>query len=94
MNFSLAPQPHTIATAIAKRLRVLRKQHRWSQAELARRSGVSLGSLKRFEQQGKISLGNLLALAHVFHRLGDFDRVFWVDEDYGAARRRFEALDR
>ena len=43
---------------------------------LAKRSGVSLGSLKRFEQTGEISLKSLLKLALVVERLDDFDQLF------------------
>jgi transcriptional regulator with XRE-family HTH domain len=52
-----------------------------SQAEMAERSGVSLGSLKRFESTGKISLESLLKLAHLMNRLSDFDNVFKMEKD-------------
>ena len=45
------------------------------QTECATRSGVSLGSLKRFESSGQISLESLLKLAFVLECLGDFDGV-------------------
>lgn len=41
----------------------LRKRKKISQKELAARSGVSLGSLKRFEQSGEISLRSFTKLA-------------------------------
>ena len=41
---------------LAKRMVQLRKRKKISQKEFAVRSGVSLGSLKRFEQTGEISL--------------------------------------
>jgi len=43
---------------------------------LAKRSGVSLGSIKRFELTGQISLESLLKLAHVLNRLNDFELIF------------------
>ncbi|MCF6332796.1 MAG: hypothetical protein L3J11_05880 [Draconibacterium sp.] len=43
---------------------------------MAERSGVSLGSLKRFENTEKISLESLLKLAHLLGRLKDFKNVF------------------
>lgn len=52
-----------IDTDIAKRMAQLRKRRKISQKELAVRSGVSLGSLKRFEQSGEISLQSLTKLA-------------------------------
>jgi transcriptional regulator with XRE-family HTH domain len=94
MKYSTVPLPSDTASRLAQRLKGLRKSKKWTQAELARRSGVSLGSLKRFEQQGKISLENLLALAHVLDRLGDFTPVFAYDADRAAAERRFAELNR
>ena len=51
-----------------------------TQAELAQRSGVSLGSLKRFEQLGEISLSSLLALAEVMDTLDTFHDLFPLPE--------------
>ena len=58
---------------IALRHKTLRKQAGYSQSELAKRSGVSLGSLKRFETTGQISLESLLKLMELLNRLDDFD---------------------
>lgn len=52
-----------ITTEIANRMAQLRKRKKISQRELAARSGVSLGSLKRFEQTGEISLQSFTKLA-------------------------------
>lgn len=52
-----------INTEIANRMKQLRKRKKISQKELAARSGVSLGSLKRFEQSGEISLQSFTKLA-------------------------------
>ena len=41
----------------------LRKRKKISQAVLADKSGVSLGSIKRFEQTGEISLQSLTKIA-------------------------------
>ena len=48
---------------IAQNMVRLRKRKNLSQRELAVRSGVSLGSLKRFEQTGEVSLQALTKLA-------------------------------
>ena len=42
--------------ALAKRIKNIRKRRSISQQELADRSGVSYGSVKRFETTGQISL--------------------------------------
>ena len=64
---------------VMEELRVKFKERRMSigytQMECATRSGVSLGSLKRFESSGQISLESLLKLAFVLECLGDFDGV-------------------
>ena len=52
-----------INTEIAERMVQLRKRKKLSQKSLALRSGVSLGSLKRFEQTGEISLQSLTKIA-------------------------------
>lgn len=48
---------------LAGRIRNIRKRRKISQEELSRLSGVSYGSVKRFEATGKISLLSLTKLA-------------------------------
>lgn len=48
---------------IAQKVVRLRKRKKITQKQLAARSGVSLGSLKRFEQSGEISLQSLTKIA-------------------------------
>ncbi len=52
-----------INNEIAGKIIRLRKRKKISQKELASRSGVSLGSIKRFEQSGEISLQSLTKIA-------------------------------
>ena len=52
-----------INNEIAGKIIRLRKRKKISQNELALRSGVSLGSVKRFEQSGEISLQSLTKIA-------------------------------
>lgn len=80
-KYSINKLPNDVAQELAQKLRALRKQKKWSQAELAERSGVSLGSIKRFEQKGEISLRSLLALIHLFGRLDELDEVLKIDEN-------------
>ncbi len=63
---------------LAARIRRARLVHNLSQAGLAKRSGVSLASLKRFESTGQISLESLLRLSLVLGALQDFDNLFVV----------------
>lgn len=52
-----------INNEIAGKIIRLRKRKKITQKELAIRSGVSLGSIKRFEQSGEISLQSLSKIA-------------------------------
>ncbi len=79
--YSLEPTPIEVSLELAARLKKIRRQVKLSQADLAERSGVSLGSLKRFENSGKISLESLLKLAHLLGKLKDFENLLQVDSD-------------
>ena len=73
---------HELRTKFKER----RKSLGLTQTELATRSGVSLGSLKRFESSGQIALESLLKLALVLECLGDFSAVCCEEE-------MFESMD-
>ena len=65
-----------IALALAQRLRARRLAQKWTQVGLAQRSGVSLGTLKRFESTGQISLASLLQLAQALDALAGIEALF------------------
>ena len=48
--------PKEIQMQIAQNVRAVRKRRKISQKALSEKSGVSLGSVKRFETSGEISL--------------------------------------
>ena len=73
--YSLEPTPLEVSKGLAERHRILRKQLKMSQEEMAERSGVSLGTLKRFENTGKISLESLLKLMRLLGRLNEVDKL-------------------
>lgn len=79
--YSLETTPLEVCKELAQKHKALRKELKLSQAEMAERSGVSLGSLKRFENTGKISLESLLKLTHLFGRLKDFENVLQPNKD-------------
>ena len=54
-NYSLCKVPKDVVMEVATRFKSFRKAHKLSQLELATKSGVSLGSLKRFENTGQIA---------------------------------------
>jgi transcriptional regulator with XRE-family HTH domain len=74
--FSIDKNPTDIQKELAQRTRTLRKEHKMSQSELAQRANVSLGSYKRFETSGHISLDSLLKIAFILGKLNDFETVF------------------
>ena len=76
MNRYSLQTPEQAARGLADRLKELRLAKGWRQVTLAERSGVSLGSLRRFEESGQVSLANLLKLAFALFRLDDFNSVF------------------
>lgn len=65
-----------IDNAIANRMVKLRKRKKITQKALAAKSGVSLGSIKRFEQSGEISLQSLTKLAIALEVEGELDTLF------------------
>ena len=67
--------PQEVLHTLASKLKTLRIQQNWTQSTLAKRSGVSLGSLRRFEQTGEISLHSLVLLASALGRLDDFATI-------------------
>jgi len=60
---------------LKSKFKARRKAFKITQSELAARSGVSLGSLKRFEQSGQISLESFLKIAFVLECLEDFEKL-------------------
>ena len=78
MNISLLKQKTSpeIAEILAENVRKRRKERKLTQADLAKRSGVSLGSVKRFESSGEISLKFLLNIAIVLECEDDFLELF------------------
>ncbi len=67
--------PEQVSRKLAARVKALRLAKGWKQTTLAERSGVSLASLRRFEESGRVSLQSLLDLAFTLNRLDDFDAL-------------------
>lgn len=66
----------SIKDGVAGRFRNARRMAKISQMTMAERSGVSLGSIKRFERTGEISLSSLIKLAMVLGYEEDFNDLF------------------
>lgn len=61
---------------IAQRIVKLRKRKKITQTQLAKVSGVSLGSIKRFEQSGEISLQSFTKIVIVLGVDSELDSLF------------------
>ncbi|MBP5200930.1 MAG: helix-turn-helix transcriptional regulator, partial [Schwartzia sp.] len=59
-----------------ERMKVRRRAMKISQRELAKRSGVSYASIRRFETVGEISFTSLLKVALALDCLEDFTELF------------------
>ena len=81
VKFGVEKKPFDILKELSKKHRVLRKQAGLTQSELAKRSGVSLGSIKRFELTGQISLESLLKSVQILNRLSDFELILNSDNN-------------
>ena len=76
--------PSEVMREMAIKVKQKRLSQNLSQTGVANRAGVSLGSLKRFEQTGQISLEALLKIALSLNCLKDFEAVFAPAEIRGS----------
>lgn len=67
---------YELCEEIARRVKLRRKELGLTQAQLASKAGMSLGSYKRFEQTGQISLLSLANVAIAVNCEQDFDALF------------------
>ena len=84
--------PQDTLLEIAGRFKARRLAMNLTQEGVATRSGVSWGSLKRFERTGLIALDSLLRIALVLDCLGDFDKVVADTSPVTAAKSLDEIL--
>lgn len=75
-SFDFLKSPNDVNKDIAKRMKDRRKEKKLSQVELSAKSNVSLGSIKRFETKGEISLSSLIKIAFALGCEDDFDNLF------------------
>ncbi|MFG4003319.1 helix-turn-helix domain-containing protein [Flavobacterium aquidurense] len=93
-KYNALKTPAEVMQELVGKIQELRKKDKISQLELSKRSGVSFGSIKRFETTGQISLESLLKLAYFFNRLEDFTPVFQIDADLGSVEKLFSSKTR
>lgn len=68
--------PREIDKLIAEKIRNIRKRRKISQKKLSEKSGVSLGSVKRFEQSGEISFISLTKIAIALELDSELEHLF------------------
>lgn len=67
--------PNTMLDIISDNFKQKRLSFNLTQEGLSKKSTVSLGSIKRFENTGQISLENLLKIAFILDCLDDFKNI-------------------
>ena len=78
MNSSFFNQktPNEIVKSLADKIKEHRKKLKFSQEVLAQKSGVSLGSIKRFETKYEISLQSFIKIAIALDLDNDLENLF------------------
>lgn len=72
--------PQEVAKDIALQEKKKRKGRKLTQEELSKRAGISLASLKRFEQTGEISFVSLIKMADILGEKDAFEKLFTIKE--------------
>ena len=68
--------PNDIAKELVEKIKRQRKKLKISQAQLAVKSGVSLGSIKRFESKYEISLNSFIKILLALNLEQDLENLF------------------
>ena len=68
--------PNDIAKELVEKIKRQRKKLKISQAQLAVKSGVSLGSIKRFESKYEISLNSFIKILIALNLEQDLENLF------------------
>lgn len=90
-KYSLYKLPSDILISISKNVVILRKEKGWTQLDLAEKSDVSYGSIKRFEQSGQISFESLLKIAESLRRLSEFENILLPPKDSQRIKQLFKS---
>lgn len=75
-NILNSNNPKYLAKTLAENSKNKRISLNYTQKELAERSGISLSTLKRFEQKGEISLSSLLKIAIILDATESILNIF------------------
>lgn len=75
-NFVDVLTEQRVVNDLVERFKLRRQEFGLTQKELSLKSGVSYGSIRRFEQEGEISLSSLLKITNAIGLLEDFNELF------------------
>ena len=75
-NFVDVLTEQRVGNDLVERFKLRRQEFGLTQKELSLKSGVSYGSIRRFEQEGEISLSSLLKITNAIGLLEDFNELF------------------
>jgi transcriptional regulator with XRE-family HTH domain len=84
-DFLQDSNPVAMMQGIAERVKRSRLELNLTQKELSMRSGVSFGSLRKFETTGEISLKSLLKIAITLDATDEFMALF--------TRKQYQSID-
>lgn len=83
-NFLFNPKtPNEITKELVEKIKQQRKKLKISQIQLAAKSGVSLGSIKRFESKYEISLNSFIKILIALNLERDLENLF-TQKDYAS----------
>jgi transcriptional regulator with XRE-family HTH domain len=90
-KYSVNKVPSDILISIAQSVVTLRKEECWTQQDLAEKSDVSYGSIKRFERLGQISFESLLKIVEALGRLSEFENILLPPKDSQRIKQLFKS---
>ncbi len=90
-KYSINKVPSDILISIAQNVATLRKERGLTQQDLAEKSDVSYGSIKRFERSGQISFESLLKIAESLRRLSEFENILLPPKENQRIKELFKS---
>lgn len=94
MNFMLS-LPSEILSCLGERLRTQRLAQAISQSELAKKTGLSLGAIKKLERDGQSSLDTFVRVASALRLAQELESLFVMKvESIAQMERAFKVTQR
>lgn len=96
-TFPFLRTSNDVQLELCQRARRLRLQKNITQTALAKVIGVSIGTLKNFENKGEIQLSAFLRIMEYYNRLAEMDKIMQISDvpeslfDYKEPPKRLRA---